>query len=112
MAEGQLEVTGSITPVEATGVYGRISDYNGQARWKHQTNDYWIFWSSSRATWYIAPSATEPPGSNYWQRVDADVVGSYSPQRGATGTAVVAAGGGAARAKVNGALAGGKRGLI
>ena len=81
----QREVTGSITPATAIGIYDQIADLNGKSRWKHQSQDWWIRWGGT--SWFIADTAET--GGSFWMRIDSSEMGDYVINSGTTGTATV-----------------------
>ena len=83
----QREVTGTITPTTALGIYDQIEDYNGKSRWKHQSQNWWIVWSSP--LWFVADDAVLAPIPDSWYRIDASELGAYTGNVGTTGVATV-----------------------
>jgi len=77
----QREVTGTITPAGAIGIYDQIDDLNGKSRWKHQTHDWWILYSGGL---YLISN-----GTNMWYRVSESELGEYPNNIESTGVATV-----------------------
>ena len=83
----QREVTGTITPAEAIGVYDQITDYNGKSRWKHQSEDWWIAWEGS--TFWMIQNHPDTAANKSWLRMDSSELGDYVINSETTGTATV-----------------------
>ncbi len=63
-------VSGITNPAAANGVYVWIGEYYGKPAWKHQTQNYWVYYSRygsaypSDYYWYIDDALTNEHGAN------------------------------------------------
>ena len=74
-----LIVSGSTNPEALNGDYSEDGELNGKTRYKHDSQNYWVFWSTDR--WKIQNS-NMGTGANYFQRIDANVLGAYTADDG------------------------------
>ncbi len=95
----QFTVSGTLSP-DVTGTYVPEGFLDDKPCYKHDSSDYWIWWSSSAATWYITDEKGDP-GTATWSLNTADILGDYTAGAGATGTATVAVVGSSAQKIAN-----------
>jgi len=79
---GHAALAGGGSP---NGEYSQNGTYNGQAAYERSDGMFWIWWNG--AGQWVLSEVEGMPGSGYWQ--SASLVGQYSAQGTATGTASV-----------------------
>ena len=82
-------VTGAITP-DATGVYVRNGQLNGNPAFERIDGKYWIFYEDAMSGWWITAALGDTAGLG-WASGGGGLVAAYGPGGGASGTATVAA---------------------
>jgi len=80
-------VTGALTP-DVTGDYRPIGLHNGKMSYELEGNGWFIWWNGIN-TWIIS-TEVGLEHDDWWERVNALVVGAYNPLGGAIGIATVA----------------------
>jgi hypothetical protein len=85
----QLVVSGTVNP-DCTGQYFKTGVYGGKNLYSQFGGPYYIWWATAYSEWFINMNIGGfiYPG---WHRINANVVGLYSPGGGPTGNATVTA---------------------
>jgi hypothetical protein len=79
-------VTGTLTP-DAASMFRAESYYEDKPSYVSKDREWFIWWDNIDS-WIISDSVGWKEGP-YWSRTDPAIIGTYSPQGGATGTATV-----------------------
>lgn len=87
-----LKVSGTLSDTDATGNYNQAGQYNSADCYVN-ANSWYIWWDSGNTKWVISDTLGTA-GTEYWDKSNDPVVGTFSPRGTATGDAVVAQGGG------------------
>jgi hypothetical protein len=82
-------VTGDISP-DAKCNYFAAGTYNGKLYYS-RGDGWFIWWNVAGLSWEISQEIGNITGK-HWSRDATEIIGSYDPYQGATGTAVVSAG--------------------
>jgi len=96
--QAEYRVGGNITP-DATGDYAYAGQYNGYPYYKHVSKNFWVFKAVNytgyqhNTSYYISVWAISnrelKSGTSYWTLSSENLIGSYTPNEEASGTATV-----------------------
>jgi hypothetical protein len=85
--ETSYNITGTLTP-DAAGSYSSESQHEGAPSYANSLRTFFVWWDGVDS-WIVSDEIgnIENP---YWKRTDPAIVGDYTPQNAAVGTATIA----------------------